>query len=414
MNLVKTSFYTSLSTVVTFICGFIVAKVVAVKIGPPGIAMVGQFQNTTAVFSMLGVGAINMGIVKYLAENNSNKEIQQQFITTAFSIAATCSAVVSLTLILSSGWLSEITFHSADFWIVFFLYGLFLTLTSFNTIFLAIYNGLKEIKLLTIANVTFSVTGIVFTILFAQLFGVKGVLVAVNANALVLFFLNLFLFTKLPGYRFRISLKSWNNPLSKRLFAFSLMSAVSTLLLPGVQLIVRNKIIKDFSISKAGYWQGVTRISDYYLTFIITVLSVYYLPRLSEINNRKELRAEIFRGYKTILPVVGLLAFAIWLFRHYVVIVLFSKEFLPMKDLFAFQLIGDFLKITSWLLGFLMWARAMTRTFIMTELIYGVLFVACSYVFLEQFGLIGATYAFALSYLLYLFLILFIMRKHLV
>ncbi|HSN61367.1 MAG TPA: hypothetical protein VLR49_10555, partial [Ferruginibacter sp.] len=69
MNLIKTSFYTSISTALSFISGFIVVKVVAVKIGPKGIAFVGQFQNTTAILSMLATAAITMGVVKYLSEH---------------------------------------------------------------------------------------------------------------------------------------------------------------------------------------------------------------------------------------------------------------------------------------------------------------------------------------------------------
>ena len=68
MNLIKTSFYTSLSTAVSFITGFIITKVVAVKIGPKGMAYLGQFQNTTAILTMLATGAIATGVIKYLAE----------------------------------------------------------------------------------------------------------------------------------------------------------------------------------------------------------------------------------------------------------------------------------------------------------------------------------------------------------
>jgi len=44
VNLIKTSFYTSISTAITFLSGFIIVKFVAVKIGPTGIALVGQQQ----------------------------------------------------------------------------------------------------------------------------------------------------------------------------------------------------------------------------------------------------------------------------------------------------------------------------------------------------------------------------------
>ena len=77
MNLIKTSFYTSISTAITFISGFIVVKVVAVKIGPKGIAFVGQFQNTTAILTMLATAAISTGVVKYLAEHKGDQAKKQ-------------------------------------------------------------------------------------------------------------------------------------------------------------------------------------------------------------------------------------------------------------------------------------------------------------------------------------------------
>ncbi len=41
--------------------------------------------------------------------------------------------------------------------------------------------------------------------------------------------------------------------------------------------------------------------------------------------------------------------------------ILFSPQFLPMLYLFKYQLIGDVLKIGSWLLAYLMLAKAMTK-----------------------------------------------------
>lgn len=410
MNLLKTSFYTSISTAVTFICGFIVAKVVAVKIGPAGIAMVGQFQNTMAIFTMLGTGAINLGVVKYLSED-TNKEIQQKILNTSISIVLIASVVVSVFVLVSANWLSTIAFHTSDYWLVYVFFGSFLFFTSVNTLFTSVFNGLKEIQKLTFSNIIFSVAGIMFTIVLAYGFGVKGVLVATNATALVVFGFNWFLFRKIPKLSLRISFKNWDKNLLKKLFAYSLMSALSAFVIPIMQLIVRNKIITSFSPIEAGYWQGVTKISDYYLTFIITVLSVYYLPRLSEIRSKAELRQEIFNGYKIILPAVGALALAIGFFKHYIILILFSKEFLPMEPLFTFQLVGDFIKISAWLLGYLMLAKAMVKTFLLTEIIFSATYVMWSILFINRFGLIGATYAFALNYFIYLLVVAILMRK---
>ena len=413
MNLLKTSFYTSIGTAVTFVCGFIVAKVVAVKIGPAGIAMVGQFQNTTAILTMLGSGAINMGVVKYLSQNNGDTKEQQSILSNSFSVIMFCSLTVSGFTMVACRWLSLLAFHTTDYWIVYFLFGLCLTVITLNAFSTSVFNGLQEIRKLTISNVFLSVVGVLFTVLFAYLLEVKGVLLAANATALVVLGLNLFLFRKTALKFPQVLFKSWNKPIIKKLLVFSLMSFVSSLISPLAQLAIRNKIILDFSITEAGYWQGVTKISDYYLSFITTVLGVYFLPKLSEIQHQGELKREIWRGYQVTIPVVAVMAFLIWIFRCSIILILFSKEFLPMNSLFTFQLVGDVIKIASWLLAFLMVAKAMARTFIITEIVFTVLYVLLSFGFINKFGIVGATYAFALNYSLYFIYMIFIFRKFL-
>lgn len=410
MNLIKTSFYTSISTAITFLSGFIVVKVVAVKIGPQGIAFVGQFQNTTAILTMLATAAISTGVVKYLAEYKADPEQSSKIINTAFLIVFFSSLIVSTFVMASSGYLSKAAFKTRDFWIVYFLFGLFTMAISFNVIFLAILNGLKEIKKYTIVNISSSLIGVSLTVLFAYLWGIEGVLVASTATAIVIFFVNIYFFRK-SGIYWKPDFKTWDKKIIRMLSGFTLMTVVSGFVGPTMQILVRDRIITGFSVSEAGYWQAVTKISDYYLGFITSVLAVYYMPRLSEIQNPIELRKEIFKGYRIILPVVGLIAFLIWLFRGLIIHILFTPDFLPMKPLFTFQLLGDFFKIGSWLLAYLMIAKAMTRLFIITEIAFGASFVVLSYFFMNRYGIIGATYSFCINYGIYWILMWALMRR---
>lgn len=410
MNLIKTSFYTSISTAITFISGFIVVKVVAVKIGPEGIAFVGQFQNTTAIFTMLATAAITTGVVKYLAEHKNNPVKSQQIINTAFLIVFFSSLIISLFVMTTSGYLSEAAFKTKNFWIVYFLFGLFTMFISFNSIFSAILNGLQEIRKFTIINIFSSLIGVTITVIFAYTLGLEGVLVASIASAFIIFFINIYFFNKL-GIKWKPNFKSWDKPVVKMLSGFSLMAIVSGFVVPSMQILVRDRIILQFSVTDAGYWQAVTKISDYYLGFITSVLGVYYMPRLSEIQSKVELRNEIAKGYKIILPVVGIIAFMIWLSKGFIIHILFTPEFLPMKPLFTYQLLGDFFKIGSWLLGYLLIAKAMTKTFIATEIIFAISYVALSYYFMNHYGIVGATYSFCINYGLYWIFMWILMRK---
>ena len=58
-----------------------------------------------------------------------------------------------------------------------------------------------------------------------------------------------------------------------------------------------------------------------------------------------------------------------------------------------------------------MLAKAMTKIFIYTEIVFSTLFVLLSILFVNNFGLIGITYAFSLNYFLYLVVMIFIFRK---
>jgi polysaccharide transporter, PST family len=410
MNLIRTSVYTSISTAITFISGFIVTKVVAVKIGPEGIAYVGQYQNTLTIFALVSTGLIGAGVIKYLAEYFDDNEMRVKIIETGYKIVLLSSLSVTIIVLIISSILSKAAFHTAAFSDVYLLYGLFIVLMALNNFFSTIFNGLKLIKKLTIINITGSLAGIIFTVFFANTWGVKGVLIAGNFTALTVFVINIFFLKKIPQFRWKPDFINWDRQVLKLFSGFVLMSLMS-FLVPFSQLIIRDTIIKNHTADEAGYWQAITKISDYYLAFITTVLGVYYMPRLSEIKEKKELRSEIFNGYKIIIPVVTTLALVIWLCRGLIVHILFTPNFLPMLPLFKYQLMGDVLKIASWLIAYVMIAKAKTSLFITTEIIFTATFVLLSLLFINHFGVIGATYGFCLNYLIYLICIFLILRK---
>jgi polysaccharide transporter, PST family len=411
VNLFKTSFYSSIATAISFISGFIVTKVVAVKIGPEGMAYLGQFQNTTAILTMFATGAIASGVIKYLAQYRNEPEKRQQIITTATFIVLIFSFLVSLIVVITSSLLSKIVFKSNEFWPVYLIFGLLLSTVAFNVIFGAILNGLNQVKQLTLINTLGSLIGIGITVFFAYYFGVKGVLLSSTILSVVIFCMYLFTLRRL-GVVWRPSIRRPDSKILKMLGGFTLMAVVSGLLVPAIQISIRDRIINQFTIQEAGYWQAVVKISDYYLSFITLVLAVYYVPKLSEIQDRLLLRKEIVFAYKIIVPAVSIIAFLVWLCRDLIIKILFTKEFAPMKSLFTFQLLGDVLKIGSWLLATIMIAKAMTRIYIITEFIFAAIYIMLSYYCIDRFGLIGATYAFCANYAFYWICMVFIMKKH--
>jgi len=196
-----------------------------------------------------------------------------------------------------------------------------------------------------------------------------------------------------------------------RLLRFALMTLVSVLAINQSQLIVRNYIADHSSLVNAGLWEGVNRISTIYLQVVTTSLSVYYLPKLAGLKTRNEIRNEIFSVYKLVVPFLILTSLSIFLFRSTIINILFTEKFQGMEGLFAFQLMGDFFKMVTWVLGYVLLAKAMTKTFIIVEIVSSSLFALLSILFINLYGTVGATIGYASSFFIQFIIMLIVLRK---
>jgi PST family polysaccharide transporter len=412
VSFLKTSFWGGLATGITMLCGLITTKYVAVIIGPPGMAYVGQFSNVTVVLALLATAACVSGVVKYVAEHK-NQEVRQAIIANAFLLSAACLLVTAVLVAAGSNLLATNVFDNPSFWDVFLIYALLLAFPTFNTIAGGIFNGLQQIRLMAMLNITAAVINVIVVVVAANFFGIKGVLLANAGSGVLAFFAYRHFILKnnlLPPSGL---LRSFDPTYIKLLLGYSAMNIVSGLVAPSLQLFVRTKLLHNFDAATAGLWQANTRLSDYYLNFVYTVIGIYYLPRLSEITDLKLLKREIRLGYARILPAVIVITLIIWFSREYIVKVLLTNEFTQMLILLKWQLIGDVIKIASWILGYLMVAKAMKKMFIGTEIVFSSTFVLFNFLFINEYGLVGTVYAFALNYFLYLLTLVALLRKYL-
>lgn len=411
MKLVKTSFYSAIITLIRLASGFIANKVVAIYTGPGGVALIGAFTNFIALALTFANGAINNGVIKYTSEYEGNEVQQKLLVSTSFKISIYCSIIFGPILIIFapifSTWILTNNLYTNAIRVL----GISIVLYSLNSLLISILNGRHQIKTYTLVNTIGSIVGLLFTIFLVYFFKVDGALYALVLSQSIVFFVTLLLIVKSPWFSWSYFTQPFNKVLAKKLGGFSLMAIVTAILVPVSQILLRNLLIDKVGIDGAGYWQGMMKVSDGYLLLIVTTLSTYYLPKLSSLKTNKELRNEIFKGYKIILPVVLFGCAAIYYLRYWLIKVLYTPSFSPMEALFFWQLVGDFFKMAAWILSYLMLAKAMVKIFIFTEVLFTVLYVVFGFIFVHQFKLVGITFAFALNYLLYFLTMLYIFRK---
>lgn len=411
MNLIKTSLLSLVATFFKMLSGLVINKAISVYIGPAGLAIIGQFQNFSQVVLIAAQGAINNGVVKYTAEYGRESPKIPYLFSTALRISLIASVSVGLLLILFSSFFSSRILDSVDYNFIFIIFGFTIILFVLNGLLLSIINGLKEIRSYIKINIIQSLYSLIFTSLLIYFFSLKGALIALATNQSIIFFITLVMIRKHNIIKWKNFTSSFDKQISKKLLAFSAMAITSAIMVPTSQFIVRDYIATTQGMDQAGYWQGVWYISTTYLMIVTTALSTYYLPRLSEITCKQKLKKEILQGYKILLPIVIACGLTIYILRDFIIHLLFSESFLPMKPLFTWQIIGDVFKISSWLLAYIMLAKSMTKLFIFSEIVFSLSLIIFSYLFISKYGVIGATYAYCLNYLTYLlFTMIFIIR----
>jgi len=408
VTLIRTSLLNAVAVAMRMLSMLALNKILAVQIGPAGYGLVGQLQNAVTSITALASAGVGTGVTKYTAEYSRDSSQQHQLWTTAGFLGLVCSILIGGGIVIFRRKLALHLFGNPSYSDIFAWVAVCLVLYVFNAFLLAIINGLKEVELFVIANVANSFIALVITGLLAWLFGLKGALVALTVNQSISCVATILLVKKRQWFKLRNFLGWPSREAAFNLSQFTLMAIATSVVGPLSLIVVRNFLIKESGVEAAGYWEAMNRISNLYLMFISTPLSVYYLPRLSEITNVGDMRHEIMYGVKIIVPVTIFLALVIYLLRSIIVRILFSGDFSPVLDLFAWQLTGDVFRAFAWVFSFFLISRAMTKKFLVAELSVTLSFVALAFVNIKIFGVKGVAIAYAANNLIYLVILLFI------
>ncbi|MBD1573268.1 O-antigen translocase [Vibrio sp. S17_S38] len=408
LGILKISILSLISTLVKVLSALVINKAISVYIGPSGLAVIGQFQNLSVIIQNAANGGINNGVIKYTAEGQHRGEFKSIF-STSLKLTIILSIIASVIMMIFSNYMSFLFFGDGSFTYVFIVFGVTLTLFSINQLLLAIISGLSEVRLFISISVIQSLYSLIFTALLVYFFSLDGALIAMVTNQSIVLFIMLWMLKGHDVIKFENFLGKIERSQLIGLFKYSMMALVSAITVPLSLIVIRDYIRSDISWEYAGYWQAMTYISSIGLMVVTTILSIYYLPRISEVKCRAEIFKEMFSIFRVIFPIAVFFAFLVYFSRFYIVDILFSSDFSHMIVLFKWQLFGDVIRVLACLLSYIMLAKAMTRTFIATEIISSTLFVVLSILCINAFGFIGVSYAYAIANILYLSVMIIVM-----
>ena len=413
MNLARASLYSSAATAARLLAALVVVKLVASFAGPEGIGKLGQFMSLMSLLAVLAGGGISGGLVKYVAEYREDPARLSRLLASALWYALCASCLIGCLALLCARQLALWLLDDAGYQNLIRTLAVAQLGIALVNYLLAVINGFMDLRRLALVQVLGSALSIAVALWLSLWLHLYGALLALVVGQVLWLAIGLPAFRRSPYFRPGMWTIRFDREMTTRLATFSLMTLSSAVISPLVNIAVRQHLAGQFGWTAVGYWQAVTRVSDAYLLFLTAAINIYYLPKLAATHERAALAHELRQGWRFLMPAVGVLAAAIWLARGWITRLLFSSDFALANTLYAPQLIGDVIKIASFVPSYVMLAKAMTRLFVASECAFALLYLVLVHLLTARFGLAGAVYAFTANYALYLAFTIVVARRYL-
>ncbi|MFP3014196.1 MAG: lipid III flippase WzxE [Arsenophonus sp.] len=401
MSLYKLDIWILISTLIKISTGLIIIKLIAVSFGPSGVGQIGNFRQFITILGVLSGAGIYNGVIKYVSEYYHTPEKLSDILGSALSIILSFSTLLLIIFLFFSSLISFALFGHDQYKIVIYALALIQIGIASANYFLSILKGFNDVRGISLSLIIGNLIGVIAYFFYFRLSSYQVALIGlalIPALILVPASIIVIRHKKLNWSYFK---PRWNIFIVYNLSKFTLMALITSVALPFAYIVIRNLLANRYGWYEVGILQAVSGVSDAYLQFITAYFTVYLLPTLSKLKNRNEISLEILKTLKFILPVTAISSFIVWFLRDAAIFLFFSDKFMATRDLFIWQLIGDVLKIGSYIFGYLVIAKMALQFYILTETTQFALLTGFSYWLIPSFGVLGAVQAYMVTYIIY-------------
>jgi O-antigen/teichoic acid export membrane protein len=410
-TLLKVLSLNSISVAVSFVLGIISSKIISVFLGTSGMALLGSFRNFALMIKSIATLGISNSIVKLFVENKEDKKELSVIYSTFFWLFLVVSTLVALLVLLFAASISNFLFFTQTFANPIRFFGLLLPFMVINTFWLAIYNGLEKYKSIVVIQIISNIFTFGITAFLIWKHTIIGGLFSIAIGE-ILMVLVTFIFVRRDRSYFKFDLKKVvNKKYFKIIKKFSVMALLSAVLVPLTLLLIRNEIVKNYSIHEAGIWDAVNRLSSFYMMFFSSGLSLYYMPKLAAINTEKEFKIELKSYFKVFVPLFLVLLVVIYFAKGIILNIAFTTEFSSIKSLLIWQLAGDFIRMLTLAFGFQILVKTMLKRYFIGEIAFNLSYFLLSFYLLKKCSIEGVLQAYFYANLFCLILVLLMFRK---
>jgi len=403
-NLFNGILKTGIGVIANLFLGVISIKIMAVMLGPSGTGLFSIIRQAISTMSSIATGG-QTALVQGVASKKGASQIN--YVRSTFWLYIIASVFSIALIYLFADRISFAVFEQSDTSKI--LIVKWISLPVFLT-FIYIYlksllNGYRAIGRLAIVELIGPLTTLVFVYPACIAVGEGNIQsfiwllstaqLAMIAGCFMMLYNNKWLPTILINCNSLIEMDDF-----KYFFKITNVTFLTSIITAATLFTVRGFVANQGGLHLAGLFDLAWTLSGSYVMIILSSFGTYYMPTLAQTVGNKE-RGELIRQVFKIATLIMIpLVVIIIVIKPLLISILYSREYISSLEQVRWMLIGDYLKITSWILAMPAIVNLNMRIYFWTETFWNVGFLMLAPLTVYYFqSLEGIGIAFIFLYL---------------
>jgi O-antigen/teichoic acid export membrane protein len=402
--------------VLSGVAGVAATKILATTLGPSAVASLQTLQQArqTAV-----IAATSNGQTALVQGASSLGGIQGAiFVRTVACIFLIGTSLVSFGLWAASGgglrWVLERTGLSSMGTPILPWLGIAVAFTSAYVFLTALLNSVGKVGTLAALQVAGPFALAVLAYPAARAGGGRAIAIVVACSAAASAGAGLVAILRNPaplGAWFLNSRRWWDASSARHFFSISTAMLITGFFASAAVVAVRGNIVRTQGLQRTGLFDAAWSISMNQVTLVLASVQTYYLPALTRARTQTEKTSEISRVLMAGTMAAAIVIAGLALLQPFVLDLFYSRAFQGAHQYLRWTLVGDYLKVSSWILSIPMLAAADMKLFLVSDLAASATFLGTAFLLTRWIEPAeSASMAFVLMYTVHLTISLFYVR----
>ncbi|MFX0136859.1 MAG: oligosaccharide flippase family protein [Candidatus Hodarchaeota archaeon] len=394
--MIKTTLAISTTEIALMAVAFIRNKYLAIEIGPEGFGIYGLLHSFFTFVSLFSGAWLAGGATKFISEYDEQKDniIVQKISSLSIGLTFVISLIITLIFIIAQKPIRRIFLSEEVFSIYFTLFAVAFIGMSLRPIFIALLQGLRQVKSVVFSRIVISAFEIILVIILVYFFDLVGFFLSILITSV---FALVFLWKQLKKNVRKFSFPKLNENISQKLLFFGGSSLFLGLLLYGGEYSLRFIIIKNIDITAIGLFQAAMALMGYLGILNRGAVFNFYTDISVVMDNiNRTLKINEYLRF-VLLMNIPISVFAI-LSGKQIILLLFSSKFLPLSGIFFWFVLTHFMNSIAHVFHNNMKGMGLIKDFTFLGILGTFLLLIVPVIFIREIGLSSVAIGYLLSY----------------